>query len=72
MKGTTVALAAAFGALVLGLGVLLVSEAVGASESFVVVGGVVALAGVGVLTSVVMRLPDPAEGEHGEHGGDHA
>ncbi|ELZ60740.1 MULTISPECIES: hypothetical protein [unclassified Haloferax] len=68
MNWTTVALAAAFGAVVLGLAVLLVSEAVGASESFVVVGGVVALAGVGVLTGVVMRLPDP----HEEHGGDHA
>ncbi|WP_424008857.1 hypothetical protein [Haloferax denitrificans] len=70
MNRTTVALAAAFGAVVLGLAVLLVSEAVGASESFVVVGGGVALAGVGVLTAVVMRLPDPAEGEHG--GGDRA
>ncbi|RDZ55565.1 hypothetical protein C5C07_08630 [Haloferax sp. Atlit-4N] len=69
MNRTTVALAAAFGAVVLGLAVLLVSEAVGASESFVVVGGVVALAGVGVLTGVVMRLPDPAEGEHGGDSG---
>ncbi|GGC55958.1 hypothetical protein [Haloferax sulfurifontis] len=70
MNRTTVALAVAFFAVVLGLAVLLVSEAVGATELFVVVGGVVALAGVGVLTGVVMRLPDPHEGEHG--GGDHA
>ncbi|ELZ95406.1 hypothetical protein [Haloferax sulfurifontis] len=70
MNRTTVALAAAFGAVVLGLAVLLGSEAVGTSESFVVVGGVVALVGVGVLTGVVMRLPDPHEGERG--GGDHA
>ncbi|MGB9958606.1 hypothetical protein ACOZ4B_19680 [Haloferax prahovense] len=71
MNRTTVALAAAFGAVVLGLAVLLVSEAVGATELLVVVGGVVALAGVGVLTGVVMRLPDPNEGDHGS-GGDHA
>ncbi|MCO8268381.1 hypothetical protein NKF06_17765 [Haloferax sp. AB510] len=70
MNRTTVALAAAFGAVVVGLAVLLVSEAVGATELLVVVGGVVALAGVGVLTGVVMRLPDPHEEEHG--GGDHA
>ncbi|WP_058827817.1 hypothetical protein [Haloferax sp. Q22] len=69
MNRTTVALAAAFFAVVVGLAVLLLSEAVGATELLVVVGGVVALAGVGVLTGVVMRLPDP---EEGEHGGDHA
>ncbi|MDS0239761.1 MULTISPECIES: hypothetical protein [unclassified Haloferax] len=69
MNQNTVALAAAFGAVVVGLAVLLGSEAVGASESFVVVGGVVALAGVAVLTGVVMRLPDPHEGEHGGDSG---
>lgn len=71
MNRTTVALAAALGAVVLGLAILLASETVDASESFVVVGDIVALAGVGVLTSIVVRFPNPNEGEY-DSGGDRA
>ncbi|AHZ21214.1 hypothetical protein E6P09_11670 [Haloferax mediterranei ATCC 33500] len=69
MKQNSLALAIAFGAVVVGLAVLLISEAAGASELIIAIGGGIALVGVGVLTAVVMRLPEPSgeSGTAGEH-----
>ena len=72
MNANSFALVAAFAIVLLGLGILLGAEAVGAAEAFVIGGGFVTLAGVGIITAVVMRLPHP-ESEHdteGDH--DHA
>lgn len=44
---------------VVGLLVLLLGEATGATETLVLGGGVVVLVGVGVLTALVATLPSP-------------
>ncbi|KAB1194148.1 hypothetical protein GJR96_12185 [Haloferax sp. MBLA0076] len=64
MDGNSFALVTSFATVVLGLAILLGSEALGMSEVFVVVGGAVALAGVGILTAVVMCLPKEPGSEH--------
>ncbi|WP_411968628.1 hypothetical protein [Haloferax sp. YSSS75] len=66
MNANSFALAAAFAIVLLGLGILLGAEAVGATDAFVIGGGFVTLAGVGIITAVIMRLPHPDP----EHGGD--
>jgi hypothetical protein len=52
-------------AVVLGLVSLVFGEATGGSDLFLLVGGVVALGGVGLLTALVARTPRPEGAEHG-------
>jgi hypothetical protein len=51
-------------AIVVGLLILLVAEFLGVGRPVVVGGGVVALAGVAVLTAAVASLPTPEGAEH--------
>jgi hypothetical protein len=51
-------------AVVVGLLILLVAEYLGVGRTVVVAGGVVALAGVAVLTAAVASLPTPEGAEH--------
>jgi len=66
MDGTHLGLALALALVVVGLLALLGAEAAGMSTAVVAACGAVALAGVGVLTAVVARIPEPvATGDHG-------
>jgi high-affinity Fe2+/Pb2+ permease len=60
--------AAAVVAITLGLALVLAAEGLGLGDAVLIGGGVVGLAGVGLLTVAVSRLEEPA-GEHGSHGG---
>ena len=64
MDGDSLALGFAFVTVAVGLAILLAGEAVGAGIAVVAGGGGVALAGIALLTGVVMRLPDPASRTH--------
>ena len=63
MNGETVAVGASTALVFAGLAVLLYSEYAGFGTAVTAAGGVVVLAGVGVLTAHVARLPDPGDGE---------
>lgn len=56
---------AAVAAITVGLALVLAAEGLGYGDTVLVGGGVVALAGVGVLTAAVARLEDPHEGAEG-------
>ncbi|WP_410764491.1 hypothetical protein [Haloferax sp. DFSO60] len=65
MNADSLVLSLSFLAVIGGLGILLGSEAIGASELFVIVGGAVTLVGVAILTVTIMRLPGgPKSAEH--------
>jgi hypothetical protein len=66
MNGTTLALAAAIALVVGGLAALLTAEAMGLGTAIIAVFGAVVVGGVGVLTAVVARAPEPEGGE--QHG----
>ena len=59
-----VAYVVSFVAVVVGLLILLFAEYLGVGRPVVVSGGVVALAGVAVLTAAVASLPTPEGSEH--------
>jgi hypothetical protein len=65
MDGESLAVGTSITLTCAGLVVLLYGEYAGFTETAVPVGGVVALAGVGILTAHVARLPDPEDGETG-------
>ncbi|WP_336022000.1 hypothetical protein [Halobellus salinisoli] len=66
MDASQLALAAALALVGAGLVGLLSAEAAGMSTTVVAAWGFVSLAGVGLLTAAVARMPDPAEsGDHG-------
>ncbi|MFC7203441.1 hypothetical protein ACFQJC_07950 [Haloferax namakaokahaiae] len=64
MRTDSLVLGASFLTILGGLGILLGSEAIGAAEMWVVVGGGVTLVGVAVLTATIMRVPHPDGAEH--------
>ncbi|WP_144901851.1 hypothetical protein [Halobellus captivus] len=66
MDATQLTLAVALVFVVAGLVGLLAAEAAGLSTVVVAACGMVALAGVGVLTAAVARVPEPAEND--DHG----
>jgi hypothetical protein len=65
MDGETLTVAVSMLLTFAGLAVLLYGEYAGFTETAVPVGGVVVLAGVGILTAHVARLPEPEDGETG-------
>lgn len=66
MNSDSLALGISFTAIVAGLGILLLAEAVSAGEAAVIGGGAVTLTGVALLTAIVLSAPAAPGSEH-EH-----